>query len=298
MNYTAIIENKLWWLYLFLNFNRIIIILSIKALLNQFNVSKRRKIPKNVVIAGVEVDLLQSREENWTKIEQAVHDSFSSKGLYKSLMKRVAPTRTKDAWGKFVSVIVRIVSFFYGLFFMSTAHRKKPILASVKRKLDEYYFDTRTQIQISQAKLRKQIQKLDVEVADIDNEIYNLEDKQRNADLTEMHQQELEMMHNRFLAEKELRKAKISLLLKCLEQSEKLEKNYRLELSMQESRIKLEKLRMGGDEDLSTAIEADSKIQILKGYALQLESTQEDIIKEEDYQRIIELEREVERIVI
>lgn len=260
--------------------------------------SKRKKIPKNISIAGVEVDLTKSRDENWAMIEKAIEDSFSATGLYDSLMKRSAPNGTKDAWGMFVSVIARIIAFFYGIFFMATAHRKAPILLSARKKLDEYYYDTLTQIQVNQAKLREQIQRLDKEIMEIDSEIYKWDAEKHNPDMTESYMQELEMMQNRFESEKALRKAKTDLLLKCLAQAEKIEKAYKMELSMHESRIKLEKLRLSGDDDLAVVIASDAKIQVLKSYVLQLKTTQEDVLKEEDYQRIIEMERAIERIEI
>ncbi len=254
---------------------------------------KKQKAPE--IIAGVTIDLLLPYEDLQARLEQAVEDSYSSKALYQRLLHRAAPQGTKDVWGKVAAFFARIISFFYGLYLWGRQEQKEAAKAITLEKLERYFYRTDTQIKIQEQKIARDIHRLDTEILDIENEMYHLESEQQVAQKT-YHQQELEMMKNRFWAEKDLRKAKLELLFKYAEQLKIIERHYQREKSLQASRIKLEKLQLSGDDDLANLIEADEKIQVLKERLLLVGTAYDDTIKASDFEKIALLESQLKKL--
>ena len=86
---------------------------------------------------------------------------------------------------------------------------------------------------------------------------------------------------------------------KSKEQLHKILKAYEIECSIQKSRIKLQSLELQTDASLSNALEVNEQIQVLKQYVLMIEETQQNAWEEEeDYRKIISLEKSLERISI
>lgn len=254
---------------------------------------RRPKKAKPITIAKVPIDLTQSYDENWEALAQKIESLYTRQGIYENLLRKSFPYREKKNIPAFSKFLVKVVAYciYFGNSFK--AKSKDKILEHAKEKLDEYWYDTETRIQINLEKAQDQIDKLEEELVDIESHIYGLKDINPQ---TEMHEQEIYGMSMRFEMEQELCKARLALAKKSRQQLIKIENAFEVSLQLENSRQKLQSLEAKSDETLSNSIEVNAQIEVLKEYVLMIEEAQEDAKKEEDYQKVLSLELELTKM--
>jgi hypothetical protein len=252
-----------------------------------------KKSPKKMTIANVPIDLTKSYEENWEAVEYKVESLYSREGIYKNLLKKSFPLKEEKDISAFSKFWVRFVAFFMSLGNSLKAQSKDKLLEHAQEKLDEYWFDTATRIQLNLEKAQAQIDKLEEESIDIEAHLFDLKDIDPQ---TEMHEQEIYGMSMRFEMELDLCKARLALAKKSKQQLLKIQKAYEVNQQLESSRQKLISLESKSDETLSNSIEVSAQVKVLNDYVLMIEEAQEDAEKEEDYQKVLSLEEELTKM--
>lgn len=248
---------------------------------------------KPITIAKVPIDLTQSYEENWEAVAQKIEGLYMRQGIYQNLLQKSFPLKQEKDIPAFSKFLVKLVAYFIYLGSRFKAKPKDKILEQAKEKLDEYWYDTETRIQINLEKAQDQIDQLEEELVDIESHIYELKDIDPQ---TKMHEQEIYGMSMRFEMELELCKARLALAKKSKQQLIKIEKAFEVNEQLESSRKKIQSLESKSDETLSNSIEVSAQIEVLKEYVLMIEEAQEDAEKEEDYQKVLSLEKELSKI--